>query len=291
MSQSPKTRSVQRVFIRAAVIALFLLVTGPAAAAPSAELWPRWQAHDPDATRTVDHSAWGAFLARYREPGPDGIARLDYAGVSEAHRRRLQGYIEELERVAISEYDRDEQLAYWLNLYNAVTVEVVLAHPPVDSIRDIDISPGWFSDGPWGAELVEVEGEALTLNDIEHRILRPVWQDPRIHYGVNCASLGCPNLLADPFTADRVDQQLTAAARAYVNHPRGVGFNDGELIVSSIYHWFRADFGDSEAGVIRHLRRYAGDQLRSRLADRSGYDDHRYDWSLNAPGNQPDYAQ
>lgn len=268
-----------------------LLATGTAAAAPTAELWARWQAHDPGADRTINHSNWGAFLDRYRSIGNEGIARLDYAAVTAKDRQDLQRYIQQLTALPISDFDRDEQLAYWLNLYNAVTVEVVLDHYPVETIRDIDISPGWFSDGPWGAELLTVEDQALTLNDIEHRILRPIWQDPRVHYGLNCASLGCPNLPAEPFTGDRVDRQLDRAARAYVNDPRGAAFEGGKLIVSSIYHWFQADFGGSEAGVIEHLRAFAEPRLRQRLADRQGYDDHRYDWSLNAPGQRSDYAR
>lgn len=260
---------------------LALLSATAASAAPSADLWPRWQAHDNSAERHINHAAWGRFLERYRRMGDDGIARLDYGAVTAADRRRLQDYIDRLAGLPISQYARDEQLAYWLNLYNAVTVDVVLEHYPVQSIRDIDISPGWFSDGPWGAELVSVEGQALTLDDIEHRILRPIWQDPRIHYGVNCASIGCPNLPAEPFTAATVDHQLTEAARAYINHPRGASLRDDELIVSSIDEWFQADFGGSEAGVLNHLRRYAEPALKRRLAGREGYDDHRYDWALN----------
>ncbi len=87
---------------------------------------------------------------------------------------------------------RAEQFPFWINLYNALTVKVVLDHYPVEIIRDIDISPGLFADGPWGKKLVTVEGEALSLDDIEHRILRPIWKDPRLHYVLNCAALGVP---------------------------------------------------------------------------------------------------
>ncbi|MDZ7786607.1 MAG: DUF547 domain-containing protein [Halofilum sp. (in: g-proteobacteria)] len=265
------------------VITVLLLgaVAAMARAAPEADPWPRWQAHDPDAAASIDHGAWTRWLERHRRPGPDGVARVDYGGVSTGDRERLQGYIDRLAGVAISGYRRPEQLAFWINLYNASTVEVVLEHYPVDSIRDIDISPGWFSNGPWGRELVEVEGIALSLDDIEHRILRPIWDDPRIHYAVNCAAIGCPDLQPVAFTADNAERLLERGARAYVNDPRGAAIVDGELVVSSIYHWFRADFGDSARGVVAHLRRYAGDDLAARLAGRDGYDDHRYDWTLN----------
>jgi hypothetical protein len=157
----------------------------------------------------------------------------------------------------------------------------VLDHDPVDSIRDIDISPGWFADGPWGKKLITVDGSDLSLDDIEHRILRPIWRDPRVHYAVNCAALGCPNLRPRPFTADRLDRMLTEGARAYVNHPRGARMTDDGLVVSSIYVWFQADFGGDDAGVIAHLKRYAKPGLAADLGAARGIDDHRYDWALN----------
>jgi hypothetical protein len=157
----------------------------------------------------------------------------------------------------------------------------VLEHYPVDSIRKIAISPGLFSAGPWGKKLVTVEGKALSLDDIEHRILRPIWRDPRIHYAVNCAALGCPNLQPEAFTADNEEALLERAAHDYVNHPRGATVADGKLTVSSIYVWYQADFGGTDRGVIAHLQHYAAPALAAALApiERIGAD--RYDWSLN----------
>jgi hypothetical protein len=193
----------------------------------------------------------------------------------------LQAYIAELAATPISRFSRDEQLPYWINLYNALTVSVVLDPYPVESIRDIDISPGFFSSGPWDKQLVVVEGGALTLNDIEHRILRPIWRDPRIHYAVNCASIGCPNLERTAFTAENANALLEKGARQYVNHPRGARVTDGELIVSSIYVWYQADFGGSDEGVIRHLQQYGRPKLKTGLATVDEIADDQYDWSLN----------
>lgn len=270
-------------FLRRSVLILALLPPVLAVAAPRAEPWPRWEAHDPDSSLTIDHAAWTGFLRAYRSMGDDGIARLDYAAVSEADGRRLDAYIQRLADTPISDYKRDQQRAYWINLYNALTVDVILEHYPVESITDIDISPGLFSNGPWGRKVVTVEGVELSLDEIEHRILRPVWADPRIHYAVNCASLGCPDLQPVAFTAGNGDDLLDRGARRYVNHPRGARIEDGELVVSSIYEWFQEDFGDSEAGVLAHLRARAEPALRERLAGRESYDDHEYDWTLNAP--------
>jgi len=171
--------------------------------------------------------------------------------------------------------------AFWINLYNALTVELILDHYPVASILDISISPGLFSFGPWDKKLIEVEGEALSLNDIEHRILRPIWRDARLHYAVNCASLGCPNLREVAFTAENTEWLLEQGAHEYVNHARGAEFIDSQLIVSSIYHWFKEDFGDSDRGVIEHLGAFAAPELAKRLAKTRRLSGHDYDWDLN----------
>ena len=249
--------------------------------APSADLWDRWETHDAASVETVDHTAWDGLLMTHIMPGRDGLNRFAYGRVTGEDRAALDGYIAALAGVRVSALNRGEQLAYWINLYNALTVQVVLDHYPVDSIRDIDISPGLFTDGPWDKELVEIEGEALTLNDIEHRILRPIWMDPRIHYAVNCASIGCPNLQTKAFTGDNVETLLDAGAHAYVNTARGARFEDGQLIVSSIYAWFQEDFGGSDAGVIAHLKRYAAPELREALDGVTEIFDFRYDWDLN----------
>ena len=248
---------------------------------PSADLWERWTAHDPNSRKTIDHAAWDRFVGIQVQPGQDGVSRLPYGAIPAADRDALRVYVAQLAALPISRFSRKEQLAYWINLYNALTVQVVLDDYPVESIRDIDISPGLFADGPWDKELVEIEGEDVSLNDIEHRILRPIWKDPRIHYAVNCASIGCPNLLTKAFTGATVEAQMDQAARAYVNHPRGSRVTGGKLQVSSIYVWFQDDFGGNDAGVIDHLKRYAEPDLAAQLAGVNEIDKHDYDWTLN----------
>jgi hypothetical protein len=229
----------------------------------------------------MDHSQWSEFLERYVTSDASGVNRVAYAQVDASARLALADYLQRLQAVAIGNYNRDEQLAYWINLYNAATLRVVLEHYPVESIRDIDISPGLFSDGPWDHKLLRVEDEALSLNDIEHRILRPIWRDPRIHYAVNCASVGCPNLRREAYRGESIDAQLEQAARDYVNDPRGARVTERGLFVSSIYDWFQEDFGGSEPAVIAHLRRYAEPALAKRLAGVRSIAGTAYDWSLN----------
>lgn len=257
------------------------LLTTTATAAPEAELWPRWQAHVAGAAAAIDHGGWDRFLSRYAHRGADGIVRVAYGEVAATDRRMLDSYIDGLAATPIDRFDRPEQEAFWINLYNALTMRIVLDHYPVRSIRDIDISPGLFQDGPWGKKLVVVEGEALSLDDIEHRILRPIWHDPRLHYALNCAALGCPDLQPKAFTADTMEAQLDAAARDYVNHRRGAHIDDGELVVSSVYVWYADDFGGTDAAIIAHLRRYAVAPLRRALEGRKRIDGDDYDWALN----------
>ncbi len=270
----------------ALLISLAGLVSIERLFAPKAELWPRWQAQDPGATETVDHSAWQRILGAYLAPGAGGVNRFAYASVAPADRQALDGYIARLAATPVSALHRPEQLAYWINLYNALTVQVVLDHYPVASIHDIAISPGLFAIGPWDKALIEVEGAAVSLNDIEHRILRPIWRDPRVHYALNCASIGCPDLQASAFTGAGAEALLEAAARAYVNHPRGARVENGRLTVSSIYAWFREDFGNTEAGAIAHLKRYAGPDLATALETVTNIEDYEYDWALNESGQQ-----
>jgi len=259
----------------------FLIFPMAALAAPSADLWERWAAHDATSTDAVDHSAWDGFLARHLRTGEDGIARIAYGAVPDADKDALAAYLGTLAATQVSALNRPEQQAFWINLYNALTVQVILDHYPVATIRDIDISPGLFSNGPWGKKLIAVEGELVSLDDIEHRILRPIWQDPRIHYAVNCASIGCPNLQDRAFTAANADALMDKGARAYVNHPRGVDVDGRTLTVSSIYEWFKEDFGDSDAGVIAHLKAFAKPDLKQALAGAKRIDADGYDWSLN----------
>lgn len=265
---------------RRAVLALPFLGT-PALAAPGAEPWPLWERHDDGNRLVVDQSHWAGFLRRYVTAAGDTANRVAYAAVTPGDRQALEADIARITALPVSTYSRVEQRAYWINLYNELTVATVLAHMPVASITKIDISPGIFSSGPWDAKLMTVEGTKLSLNDIEHRILRPIWRDPRTHYTVNCASLGCPNLMGEPYSAAAMEAMLERGARDFVNAQRGARIEGGSLVVSRIYDWYQADFGGSEAGVIAHLTRYARPELAGLLAGVKSVLRYEYDWALN----------
>lgn len=270
-------------------IALLALSQLPyfALAAPKAELWARWAKHEAASGAKVDHGAWDRWLKQFVVSHPSGINRVRYQDVRAEEMRGLKNYLAQLQGVAISTYNRAEQLAYWINLYNALTVDVILSRFPVASIRDINIPPGFLARGPWGAKLATVESEKLSLDDIEHRILRPIWRDNRIHYAVNCASLGCPNLQSAAYTGANSDALLDKGAREFINHGRGVSLTGGKLKVSSIYIWFQEDFGGDAEGLMEHWREFANPPLAAALEKYQGGLSHDYDWRLNGVDGKP----
>ncbi len=267
-----------------------LLAAGVANAQTEPVLIPAWDAGDESNTAQIDHGAWQEILDGYLRTHDSGINRVDYASLkaSAEDSGKLSDYLDHLQGLDPRHYSRVEQQAYWINFYNALTVKVIVDAYPVDSIREISESMlavgGLIPIGPWGDVRANVAGLDLTLDNIEHGILRPIYGDSRIHYAVNCASLGCPNLLPAAFTADNVESLLEAGARDYVNHLRGVDFVDEDFIViSSIYDWWVDDFGGTEAGVMEHLVRYAARDPAGKLRVFEGAVESEYDWALNQP--------
>ncbi len=237
-----------------------------------------WSRSEANSEITIDHSSWNRLLAAYIEE-KQGLNYFRYSTVTPADREALESYLDMLQSIIVTELSERQQYAYWINHYNALTIKVILDHYPVDSIRDISYS--LFSRGPWKEKLVTVEGMKLSLDDIEHEILRPVFQDNRIHYAVNCASIGCPNLQATAFTADNLDDLLDVAANQYINHPRGVTIDGGKLIASSIFDWYAKDFGDNDKQIIEHFIQYADTGLAQELDAFKKINGYEYDWRLN----------
>lgn len=256
--------------------------------APNARLIdPVWRERAPAAETTVDHASWGEFLARYLTVRENDANRVDYAAVTPADRAALGGYIARLEGIDPATLSGPVQLAYWINLYNAATVALVLEHHPVASIREI--GSGLFEEGPWSRDVVTVKGRALSLNDIEHGIIRPLWPgEPRIHYAVNCAAVGCPDLVPMPYRGARIEAQLAAAERAFVDDPRGVRRAEGGLVLSKIWLWYREDFAETEAALLTRLRRVATGRAAEALASAEAVERYAYDWALNGPVDDSD---
>lgn len=239
-----------------------------------------WTASNEQNTSQVDHSKWQIILNFYllKAAGTD-INLFDYDAMSKEHKHLLEDYLIFLQAIDPRQLTRDQQLAYWINLYNAVTVNLIVDSYPTDSIRNIgqDI-PGF---GPWDDKVVEIVTQTLTLNQIEHGILRSNWQDNRIHYAINCASVGCPSLSLNVYKAKTLEAQLNDAAKGFIKHSRAVQWVSGELQLSSIYDWFIDDFGGDERGVISHIQQYSTPEQAGKLAVYKGDIHYDYDWRLN----------
>ena len=223
------------------------------------------------------HSAWSALLGKYVSPSPDGVNRFDYGALkaNAADNAALDAYVASFATLDIPSLPRAEQYVAWVNLYNAGTVQYIISKYPTRTIKTTLF-------GPWKKIFVTANGTDISLNDIEHEVLRAEWSEPRTHYAVNCASYGCPNLKASAWEVATLEEDLTEAARAYINHPRGVSIRrDGRLEVSTIYKWFKEDFGRSEANVIAHLLEYAEPELAAQINARPDIKSYEYDWSLN----------
>ncbi|MEM9669483.1 MAG: DUF547 domain-containing protein [Pseudomonadota bacterium] len=223
------------------------------------------------------NAIYGAFLDNYITE-TEGINFVAYGNVTEKDHQSLKAYIAALQSRGVETLSDDEAMAFWFNLYNAATIDVILDNYPLNSIRSL----GPLNSGPWDKKILNVAGVGeMSLNYVEHGTLRATWSEPRIHYAVNCASFGCPNLMDRPWEAETLEEDLDAAAIAYVNHPRGVRVENGKVTASKIYNWYKEDFGGDETGILEHARQYAEGDLAEALADATSIANFEYNWDLN----------
>jgi len=237
------------------------------------------------------HKTYAQVLEDHVQWSDDGTAStVDYQALKAAP-ENLDQYLEQLSSVETSQFNdwsRDQQLAFLINAYNAFTLKLIVDHYPVDSIRDI----GSFWQNPWKMRFFTLLGEEMHLDQVEHEIIREpgVYNEPRIHFAVNCASVGCPALRTEPFTAERLEQQLEDSAERFLQDETRNRYRDGRLEVSSIFKWYREDFErgwqniDSlDAFFLRYadslgLSETEREQLRQGAV---GYRFLDYDWTLN----------
>ena len=207
---------------------------------------------------------WDGLLARHRRVDAGGVAGFAYGAVSAVEQDDLADYLRALAATDPAALDRRQGAAFWLNLYNASLVRLVIQHYMIARVDDIGF--GLFGlAGPWRQPLIRIAGRPLSLDDIEHRVLRREWRDPRLLYGLCKGARGGPNLPPVAFTARNLDSLLEDLTTAYVNHPRALRADGDTLVLSRFYQRNQAAFGGA-AGVRAHLRDYAGPALRPLLA-------------------------
>ena len=221
---------------------------------------------------TVDHRIFGDLLKKYVKEG-----QVDYAGF-QSEEATLDRYLNLLEEVDIYQFSRDEQFAFYANAYNAWTIKLILTkYPKIKSIKALGI----FNTGPWNKKVVRLKGRTVSLDHLEHDILRPRYKDPRVHFAINCAAKSCPPLRPEPYSGDRLDQQLDDSTRSFINDPQSYRLEGQILYVSRIFKWFSEDFKD---GALAFFLQYATGELKRDLD--AGREEIKvkylnYDWSLN----------
>jgi len=273
------------------LLSAVLLISSSSSAAKSAKSDParldsnhvismdKMDKHNP-IIATEEQNGWGNILKKYTKSGPDNLVRFDYGALNSSPQDmiKLAAYIEMLSVQKPSTFEREKAVVYWANLYNAVTVLVVTENYPVSSI--LKIRSG-IRPGPWKRKLVNVEGQKLSLDNIEHDIMRPQFKASLVHYMVNCASIGCPNLKPTPWRVENLEFELDRAARGYINSSRGVQIKDGKVAASKIYKWYKQDFGGNQTGVLEHVRQYANPELLAALKGKTRIKSYIYDWNIN----------
>ncbi len=259
------------------LLALFTIAILPLSHANA--ITKQWSSNVPSSQTVLDHSPWDKLLKTYIDTQRDN--KFAYHSVSATDKASLKQYLSQLESINPLKLNQDEQYAYWVNLYNAKTIDIVLDHYPVSSIRKISLGANIFSKGPWKAKVISINNKKLSLDDIEHKILRPIWKDPRTHYAVNCASVGCPNLANTAYTSTNKEQLLNTGASKFINSKKGVEVKGSTLYLSKIYSWFKADFGESKENILKHLSKYAEGSKVQALNNKDASVKYRYNWSLN----------
>ena len=187
------------------------------------------------ASATIDHHLYAELLQRHSY---DGV--VDYAGLKRDE-GQLVRYLDYLASITIDKLDDKELFAFYANAYNAWTLKLILDHyPGIISIK----ATGRLWQSPWKRKIARINGGLLTLDEIEHDILRAEYQDPRVHFAVNSASKGCPPLYREPFSGCNLDEQLDTATRSLNNDPTHYRLDGSTLYVSRILKWFKEDFND-----------------------------------------------
>ena len=237
-----------------------------------------------------EHDLWQILLTQYVYSLEGGYATsVDYNGF-ESDRAILKRYLDALSAVSPTEFAQwteRRQLAFLINAYNAWTVELILQHyPGIDSIRDIG---GWFRS-PWKMRFFELLGERRSLDELEHKMIRGNYSEPRIHFAVNCASVGCPALAKQAYQAEKLEIQLEAATQQFLADRQRNALRGGALRVSPIFDWYKEDFDkgwrglDSLAKFLAHYGKALGlsaSQQRELLGGEIAIRFGDYDWALN----------
>jgi len=224
----------------------------------------------------LDNSLFADVLSRHLDKG-----LVDYTGLL-ADRQPLDAYLDAIGKVDPASLSRNNRLAFYINLYNATTLRLIIDHYPVDSIKDI----GSFFSSPWKKDVVVLNGQRVTLDHIEHGIIRPLFKEARVHFALNCTAMSCPPLLPEPYEGDMLEEQFQLVAIGYINDGKNNYLDGKTLYVSKIFDWFSEDFPDD---FVSWFSQFAEGDLRDDLEKVKAQGVKlkvrflKYDWGLNDP--------
>ncbi len=259
--------------IRAFTASLIGALFAAGVAAPRA-----MRAENPPAATRIDHGSWDEILKEY----VDEDGRVAYQRLKARDEAKLREYLKTLANADLSGSNERDELAFWINAYNAGIVAAVLAgHSPESTLSRAQLFR-WYS--------FRVAGESRTPDEVENAILRKRFREPRIHFALVCGATSCPRLRREAYRGEVLDQQLDAEARRFINDPERNQIDlDKDIALSSIFDWFASDFSAGAGSVAAFVARYVEDPRRAAALKRAGerIEHLHYDWTLNAQPEQP----
>lgn len=218
----------------------------------------------PPTQKFPDHDLWDKLLRK----NVSSSGKVNYKGFKADH-AALKAYLKELEKFPpAADWSRNEKMAYWINAYNAHTVDLIVRNYPLKSITDLG--------KPWDIPFVKAEGKTYSLSQVENSILRPRFKDARIHFAINCASVSCPKLLNRAFLPSTLSSQLNQQTRNYINDPNENTLHTDKAEISELFDWYQEDFLKN-GSLIDYLNKYSNTQVN---AD-APLTYKTYNWNLN----------
>jgi len=209
------------------------------------------------------HQAFDGLLRKY----VSSTGKVNYAGFKK-DKAKLDAYLKKLEGQAIEgSWSKNKKLAYWINAYNAYTIDMIIRNYPLKSITDLE------GGKPWDKKFIKLNGKTLSLNNIENDIIRPTFKDARIHFAVNCAAKSCPPLMNKAWTESNLQGELEKRTRTFINNSSYNTISSGSAKISKIFEWYAVDFGN--------LNEYLAKYSKTTVDGSTKISYNEYDWSLN----------
>ncbi len=219
-------------------------------------------------SQNFGHETWTALLQKH----VSSTGNVDYAGIK-ANTAQLDTYLQKLSKGIPPTASKAEKKAFWINAYNAFTVKLILDNYPVKSIRDL-------KDGkPWSYKFIQIAGQMYSLDNVEHDILRKKFFDARLHFVLVCAAKSCPKLLNEAYISSKLNAQLDAQAKSFINHPKKNQLSAGNIQLSMLFDWYKEDFLKTKD--IRSIQAYLNQYSQLKINADALVKYLHYDWSLN----------